>query len=124
MSTILSSPRFAGLVGSVFLHVAAVVVGFVLMIVGLGLGVTIIMLPVGLVVGIAGLIILHLAVETVHAPRDRPRSCLPVGLGGHRVKAGGRALSQRAVEGVAQVQEPGERGGAPGERGGLEHLNS
>ena len=35
-------------------HVAAVVVGFVMMIVGLGLGVTMIMLPVGLVVGLTG----------------------------------------------------------------------
>jgi hypothetical protein len=36
-------------------HVAAIVVGFVLMVVGLGLGVTIIMLPVGLVIGLVGL---------------------------------------------------------------------
>ncbi len=35
-------------------HAAAVVVGFVLMVVGLGLGVTMIMLPVGLVVGLVG----------------------------------------------------------------------
>jgi len=36
-------------------HMVAIVVGFVLMIVGLGLGVTMIMLPVGLVVGFIGL---------------------------------------------------------------------
>jgi hypothetical protein len=35
-------------------HVAAVVIGFVMMVLGLGLGVTMIMLPVGLVVGLAG----------------------------------------------------------------------
>ena len=35
-------------------HVAAVVVGFILMVLGLGLGVTMIMLPVGLVVGLVG----------------------------------------------------------------------
>ncbi len=35
-------------------HVLAVVIGFVLMVVGLGLGVTMIMLPVGLVVGLVG----------------------------------------------------------------------
>jgi hypothetical protein len=35
-------------------HVAAVVIGFLMMIVGLGLGVTMIMLPVGVVVGLAG----------------------------------------------------------------------
>ena len=35
-------------------HVVAVAIGFVLMVVGLGLGVTMIMLPVGLVVGLVG----------------------------------------------------------------------
>jgi len=35
-------------------HLAAVVVGFVMMIVGLALGVTMIMLPVGVVVGLLG----------------------------------------------------------------------
>ena len=35
-------------------HVLAVVVGFVMMVVGLALGVTMIMLPVGIVVGLAG----------------------------------------------------------------------
>ena len=35
-------------------HVVAVVVGLVMMIVGLGLGVTMIMLPVGIVVGLTG----------------------------------------------------------------------
>ena len=56
MSTTLSSPRVTGLLGNFVVHVAAVFVGFVLMIVGLGLGVTIIMLPVGLAVGIVGLL--------------------------------------------------------------------
>jgi hypothetical protein len=36
-------------------HVLAIVVGFVLMVLGLGLGVTMIMLPVGLVLGLIGL---------------------------------------------------------------------
>jgi hypothetical protein len=45
---------WVGTIESVFGHVAAVVVGFVMMILGLGLGVTMIMLPVGLVVGLAG----------------------------------------------------------------------
>jgi hypothetical protein len=36
-------------------HVLAIVVGFVLMVLGLGLGVTMIMLPVGIVVGLIGL---------------------------------------------------------------------
>jgi hypothetical protein len=35
-------------------HTAAIVVGFVMMVVGLGLGVTIIMLPAGLVIGLLG----------------------------------------------------------------------
>jgi hypothetical protein len=39
---------------SVLGHAAAVVVGFVMMVVGLGLGVTLIMLPVGLVIGLLG----------------------------------------------------------------------
>ena len=38
----------------VLAHVAAVVIGFGLMVFGLGLGVTMVMLPVGLVVGVFG----------------------------------------------------------------------
>ena len=38
----------------VLAHAAAVVVGFALMVFGLGLGVTMVMLPVGLVVGLFG----------------------------------------------------------------------
>jgi hypothetical protein len=40
---------------SVLGHVAAVIIGLIMMVVGLGLGVTMIMLPVGLVIGLAGL---------------------------------------------------------------------
>lgn len=39
-------------------HIAATIVGFVMMIVGLGLGVTMIMLPVGIVIGLLGAAIL------------------------------------------------------------------
>jgi hypothetical protein len=39
---------------SVLGHVAAVIIGFVMMVVGLGLGVTMIMLPVGIVIGLLG----------------------------------------------------------------------
>jgi hypothetical protein len=35
-------------------HIAAVIVGFVMMVVGLGMGVTLIMLPVGIVIGLLG----------------------------------------------------------------------
>ena len=35
-------------------HIAAVIVGFVMMVVGLGLGVTMIMLPAGIVIGLIG----------------------------------------------------------------------
>ena len=35
-------------------HIAAVIVGFIMMVVGLGLGVTVIMLPVGIVIGLIG----------------------------------------------------------------------
>ena len=45
-------------VESVVGHVAAIVIGFVMMIVGLGLGVTMIMLPVGLAIGLLGVAIL------------------------------------------------------------------
>ena len=39
---------------SILGHVAALVIGFAMMVLGLGLGVTMIMLPVGLVVGLTG----------------------------------------------------------------------
>jgi hypothetical protein len=55
MEPTLAPHRFFGNVGRLFEHAAVVVVGFVLMVVGLGLGVTIIMLPVGLVVGLIGM---------------------------------------------------------------------
>ena len=44
--------------GRFFWHAAAVVVGLVLMVVGLALGVTMIMLPAGLVIGLLGVGIL------------------------------------------------------------------
>ena len=39
-------------------HIVAVIVGFVMMVVGLGLGVTMVMLPVGIVIGLLGVAIL------------------------------------------------------------------
>jgi hypothetical protein len=42
------------LVESVLGHVLAVIAGFVMMVVGLALGVTMIMLPVGVAIGLAG----------------------------------------------------------------------
>ena len=50
-------------------HAAAVVLGLVLMIVGLGLGVTMIMLPVGVVVGLIGVL---LVVGGLFARLDKP----------------------------------------------------
>jgi hypothetical protein len=50
---------------------------------------------------------------------DLPQAPLPHGAGGHRLEANRCAVSQRAVEDVAQVEEPGERCGAPGERGAV-----
>jgi hypothetical protein len=44
-------------VGRFLGHAAAVMVGLILMIVGLGLGVTMIMLPVGITIGLLGLAI-------------------------------------------------------------------
>jgi hypothetical protein len=41
-------------IGRFLEHTTAVILGFVLMVVGLGLGVTMIMLPVGVVIGLLG----------------------------------------------------------------------
>jgi hypothetical protein len=46
--------QWVGTVETILGHVAAIVVGFIMMVVGLGLGVTMIMLPVGLVIGLIG----------------------------------------------------------------------
>ncbi len=46
--------RLVGVTENLLGHLAALVVGFVMMVVGLALGVTMIMLPVGLVVGLIG----------------------------------------------------------------------
>ena len=51
MSHITARRRIIG----IFEHTVAIVLGFILMVLGLGLGVTMIMLPVGLVVGLLGL---------------------------------------------------------------------
>jgi hypothetical protein len=51
MSSIITRRRIL----AIFEHTAAILIGFVLMVLGLGLSVTMIMLPVGLVVGLAGL---------------------------------------------------------------------
>ena len=51
MSHIITRRRIVGL----FEHTVAIVLGFILMVLGLGLSVTMIMLPVGLVVGLLGL---------------------------------------------------------------------
>jgi hypothetical protein len=46
--------RWLRTIGAIVEHAAAVVIGFVMMVIGLGLGVTMIMLPVGIVVGLLG----------------------------------------------------------------------
>jgi hypothetical protein len=55
MTQVVAKHRILGGVGRFFEHAAVTVIGFVLMIVGLALGVTMIMLPVGLAVGLLGL---------------------------------------------------------------------
>jgi hypothetical protein len=50
------SHRIAGGLGRFFEHAAFVVVGFILMVLGLAMGVTMIMLPVGIVVGLLGVL--------------------------------------------------------------------
>ena len=54
MEHTISTHNFLGGVGRVLEHTAFVLLGLILMIVGLGLGVTMIMLPVGIVVGLLG----------------------------------------------------------------------
>jgi hypothetical protein len=51
-----SIKRVVGQIGTFFEHAAVVVVGLILMVVGLGMGVTMIMLPVGVVVGLIGVL--------------------------------------------------------------------
>jgi hypothetical protein len=55
MAYAIGSRRLLVGVGRVLEHAAVVFVGLVLMIVGLGLGVTMVMLPVGIVVGLIGM---------------------------------------------------------------------
>ena len=55
MAHTIAARRIFGEVLGFLEHFAIVVLGFVLMVVGLGLGVTMIMLPVGLVLGLAGM---------------------------------------------------------------------
>jgi len=54
MANVTASRHFWSGVAGFFEHAAAVVLGFVLMVVGLALGVTMIMLPVGIVIGLIG----------------------------------------------------------------------
>lgn len=49
--------RFFVGIGRFLEHAAAAVVGLILMVVGLGLGVTMIMLPAGIVVGLVGVLV-------------------------------------------------------------------
>jgi hypothetical protein len=49
-----SPSHVASIVGTFLGHALAIVVGFVLMVAGLALGVTMIMLPLGLVIGLVG----------------------------------------------------------------------
>jgi len=54
MSHVIAPRQIAGFLIGVLEHTFFVVAGFVLMVLGLGLSVTMIMLPVGLVVGLLG----------------------------------------------------------------------
>jgi hypothetical protein len=56
-------------------HIVAVVVGFVMMVVGLGLGVTMVLLPVGLVIGLLGVAIFvsGLFAHITHRAGPHPR---------------------------------------------------
>jgi hypothetical protein len=54
MTHTLTVRRVFSEIGRIMEHFFVIVLGFVLMVVGLGLGVTMIMLPVGLVLGLTG----------------------------------------------------------------------
>jgi hypothetical protein len=54
MSHVTAPRGIAGFFVGLFEHACLVIAGFVLMVFGLGLSVTIIMLPVGLVIGLLG----------------------------------------------------------------------
>jgi hypothetical protein len=55
MSHVITRQSILAFVVGLFEHAFFVVAGFVLMVVGLGLGVTMVMLPVGIVLGLLGL---------------------------------------------------------------------
>ena len=52
-----TSQELARAAGRGLVHLGAIVVGFILMIVGVAMGVTVVMLPAGIAVGIAGLFV-------------------------------------------------------------------
>ena len=54
MSNVTAARRIVDFFVGLFEHAFFVIAGFVLMVLGLGLGVTMIMLPVGLVIGLLG----------------------------------------------------------------------
>ena len=68
--SLLSRPirQVADIVGRVFSRVAAVIIGFILTVVGLGLTATIVMLPIGVVLGLLGVAIF---VGGILAPDDQ-----------------------------------------------------
>lgn len=57
MTHSLAASRWLRGAGRLLEHAAAIVIGFVMMVAGLGLGVTMIMLPVGVTIGLLGLAI-------------------------------------------------------------------
>ncbi len=58
MAHAISVHRVLSVAGRFLGHTAAVVIGIVMMIVGLGLGVTMVMLPVGITIGLLGVAVL------------------------------------------------------------------
>jgi len=64
--------QVANIVGRVFNRLAAVSIGWVLMAVGFGMTVTIVMLPVGVVLGLLGVAIFVGGIFRRDDPSDRP----------------------------------------------------
>ena len=52
----LPGQELAKVTGAIFVHLIAMVAGFAMMIVGVGMGVSLVLLPVGIPVGIIGLL--------------------------------------------------------------------
>ena len=66
--------QLADIVGRVFSRLAAMTIGFILMVAGLGMTATIVMLPVGVVLGLLGVVIFVAGLFAPGEQTARPRN--------------------------------------------------